>query len=158
GRPMLSHLIDSCSSAFDRIVIVVGPGMEAVAKLAAPHPVVVQQERLGTAHAALQAGEKFGDGEVAVLYADNPLITPATLRRLLERRAVGDAGLALLAMRPDDPARYGRVIGSGGFVDRIVEYVDATPAERAEGLCNAGVLCAAARDMRRWLERVHNDN
>jgi bifunctional UDP-N-acetylglucosamine pyrophosphorylase/glucosamine-1-phosphate N-acetyltransferase len=160
GRPMLAHLLESCATVFDRIVVVTGPLMEAVAKLAAPHQVVVQQERLGTAHAALQAAEHFGDGEVAVLYADNPLITPATLRRLLERRAGGggDAGLALLAMRPDDPARYGRVIGSGGFVDRVVEYVDATPAERAEGLCNAGVLCAAARDMRRWLERVRNAN
>ena len=158
GRPMLSHLLDSCASVFDRIVVVIGPGMEALARLASPHAVVVQEERLGTAHAALQAGEKFGAGEVAVLYADNPLITSATLRRLLDRRAAGDAGLALLAMRPDDPARYGRVIGGDGFVDRIVEYADATPAERAEGLCNAGVLCAAASDMRRWLEGVRNDN
>ncbi len=158
GRPMLAHLLDGCASVFDRIVVVIGPGMEAVAKLAAPHPVVVQQERLGTAHAALQAADHFGDGEVAVLYADNPLITPATLRRLLERRGAGEVGLALLAMRPDDPARYGRVIGRDGFVDRIVEYVDATPAERAEALCNAGVLSAAAKDMRRWLERVRNAN
>ncbi len=158
GRPMLSHLLDSCASVFDRIAVVIGPEMAAVARLAAPYPVVVQQERLGTAHAALQAADQFAEGEVAVLYADNPLITPATLRRLLERRAAGDAGLALLAMRPADPARYGRVVGSGGFVDRVVEYADATPAERAEGLCNAGVLCADAGQMRRWLQRVRNNN
>jgi bifunctional UDP-N-acetylglucosamine pyrophosphorylase / glucosamine-1-phosphate N-acetyltransferase len=158
GRPMLSHLLESCSSVFDRVAVVVGPGMEAVARLAAPHAVVVQHERLGTAHAALQAADHFGEGEVAVLYADNPLITPATLRRLLQRRAAGDVGLALLAMRPTDPARYGRVIGSSGLVDRVVEYVDASPAERAEGLCNAGVLCASAGEMRRWLERVRNNN
>ena len=39
-----------------------------------------------------------------MLYADNPLIRPETLRRLLDRRRAGDAGLALLAMRPHDPA------------------------------------------------------
>ncbi len=40
-----------------------------------------------------------------------------------------------------------------GYVERIVEWADATDAERAETLCNAGVLCAAAADMARWLTR-----
>lgn len=158
GRPMLAHLIDSCTSAFERIVVVVGPDMEALARVAAPHAVVVQQERLGTGHAALQAAGYFGDGDVAVLYADNPLISAATLRRLRQRRAAGDVGLALLAMHPADPARYGRVIGAGGFVERVVEWADASPEERAIDLCNAGVLCAEAGRMRDWLSRVKNDN
>ena len=158
GRPMLAHLIASCTEAFDSVVVVAGPGMEALEKVAAPHPVVVQHQRLGTAHAALQAADLFGDGDVAVLYADNPLITPATLHRLRARRAAGDVGLALLAMRPADPARYGRVLARDGFVDRIVEYADATPEERAETLCNAGVLCADAARMRSWLEAVRRDN
>jgi bifunctional UDP-N-acetylglucosamine pyrophosphorylase/glucosamine-1-phosphate N-acetyltransferase len=158
GRPMLGHLLASCEAVFNRIVVVVGPGMEAVARAAAPHAAVVQREPLGTAHAARQAVAHFGAGEVAILYADNPLIRPETLRRLLERRRQGDAGLALLAMRPDDPAQYGRVIGRDGWVERIVEWTDATEAERAEGLCNAGVLSAAAPDMARWLEGVRADN
>jgi bifunctional UDP-N-acetylglucosamine pyrophosphorylase/glucosamine-1-phosphate N-acetyltransferase len=158
GRPMLAHLIETAEAAFDRVVVVVGPGMEALAAVAAPHEVVVQQERLGTAHAALAAAEWFGEGDVAVLYADNPLISAETLRRLRERRAAGDVALALLAMRPADPARYGRVIAQGGLVDRVVEWTDATEAERAEGLCNAGVLCAAAARMRGWLGAVRNDN
>ncbi len=158
GRSMLRHLLASCAPVFDRIVVVLGPGMEAVAKEAAPHICVVQHDRLGTAHAALQAAAHFGTGEVAVLYADNPLIRSTTLRTLLDRRAGGDIGLGLLAFRPADPARYGRVITAGGFVERIVEYADASPAERAIDLCNAGVLCGPAADMRRWLGAVRNDN
>jgi len=154
GRPMLQHLIASCTEVFDRVVVVAGPGMEALARAAAPHPVVVQAERLGTAHAALQAAEQFGDGDVAVLYADNPLIRPATLRRLLERRRAAAAALALLAMRPADPGRYGRVLTQGDGVERIVEWTDATEVERTVGLCNAGVLCAPAADMLRWLRQV----
>src|ERR1700676_2409650 len=122
GRSMLRHLIASCETAFDRIVVVLGPDMESVAKEAAPHKCVIQTERLGTAHAALQALDHFGTGEVAVLYADNPLIRPETLDRLLERRRAGDSGLALLAFRPKDPGRYGRVIVHEGHVDRIVEW------------------------------------
>jgi len=163
GRPMLAHLIASCVAVFERIVVVVGPGMEALADIAAPWPVVVQHERLGTAHAALQAVVHFevgmdGGGDVAVLYADNPLVRIETLQALRARRAAGDVGLALLAMRPDDTGRYGRVIERDGFVERIVEYADASEAERAVGLCNAGVLCGAANDMARWLRAVRNDN
>ena len=152
GRPMLNHLIAQCEAVFDRVVVVVGPDMEVVATAVAPHVTIVQQERLGTAHAALQAAEHFGDGDVAVLYADNPLIRAETMRRLLAARQ--GAGLAVLAMRPADPGRYGRVITVGGTVERIVEWADASEAERAGGLCNAGVLCAAARDFRRWLKAV----
>jgi bifunctional UDP-N-acetylglucosamine pyrophosphorylase/glucosamine-1-phosphate N-acetyltransferase len=156
GRPMLHHLLASCAGVFERAVIVAGPDMPALAAAAAPHPVVVQHERLGTAHAALQAAGEFGTGDVAVLYADNPLIRPATLRRLRDARA--GAGLVLLAMRPADPGRYGRVITQGDTVERIVEWADATEAERAVGLCNAGVICAAARDLQRWLRAVGNAN
>ncbi|HET6195433.1 MAG TPA: bifunctional UDP-N-acetylglucosamine diphosphorylase/glucosamine-1-phosphate N-acetyltransferase GlmU [Acetobacteraceae bacterium] len=158
GRSMLRHLLASCEQAFDRIVVVTGPDMAAVQREAAPHACVVQQERRGTAHAALTAARYFGDGEVAVLYADCPLIRPATLRGLLQRRAAGDAALALLAFRPADPARYGRVMVREGYVECIVEWLDAAEDERAETLCNAGVLCASAADMRRWLSEVRADN
>src|ERR1700712_244416 len=110
GRPMLAHLLASVTAVFDKVVVVTGPEMEAVARAAAPHEVVIQSDRLGTAHAALPAAAQFGTGEVAILYADNPLITPETLRRLKESRSDSGAGLALLAMRPPDPGRYGRVI------------------------------------------------
>jgi len=152
GQPMLQHLIASCAKVFDRVVVVVGPGMPALEQAAAPHATVIQRERLGTAHAALQAAGMFGDGDVALLYADNPLIRPATLQRLLDERAT--AGLAMLAMRPADPARYGRVITQAGSVQRIVEWADATEAERAIPLCNAGVFCAPSADLKRWLESV----
>ncbi len=94
----------------------------------------------------MQAAPRLGDlsGDVAVLYADNPLVTPETLHRLRAARA--EADLVLLAMRPGDPGRYGRVIGDGrGGVARIVEWADASAAEREEErLCNAGVVCARA--------------
>jgi bifunctional UDP-N-acetylglucosamine pyrophosphorylase/glucosamine-1-phosphate N-acetyltransferase len=158
GRTMLRHLVASCETTFDRIVVVLGPDMEAVQAEAAPHSCVIQTERLGTAHAALQAVDQFGDGEVAVLYADNPLIRPETFRNLLHRRQRGDVGMALLAFHAADPARYGRVITGDGYVRRIVEWADADADERLVDLCNAGVLCAAADDMARWLRAVRADN
>jgi bifunctional UDP-N-acetylglucosamine pyrophosphorylase/glucosamine-1-phosphate N-acetyltransferase len=158
GRPMLRHLLDSAEDVFSHLVVVAGPDMPGLVAAAAPHPVVIQHERRGTAHAALQAAEQFGDGDVAVLYADNPLITPATLHRLLAARRDSGAALALLAMRPPAPGRYGRVVTQGDRVTRIVEWADASEAERAIPLCNAGVLCAPATAMAGWLRAVGCDN
>jgi bifunctional UDP-N-acetylglucosamine pyrophosphorylase/glucosamine-1-phosphate N-acetyltransferase len=158
GQPMLRHLIGATQAAFDRTVVVIGPGMDGLAALAAPHQVVVQTERLGTGHAALQAEAEFGGGVVAIFYADNPLVTPATMRALQDRLAAGDAGLVLLATAPPDAAGYGRLVMDGDYVSRIVEYADATPAERAIALCNAGGMICRADDMRHWLAAVRDDN
>ncbi|MCZ8149310.1 MAG: NTP transferase domain-containing protein, partial [Roseomonas sp.] len=159
GRPMLRHLLAAVEQAFDRAVVVVGPDMPALEAAAAPHPTVVQAERLGTGHAALQAAPLLEglSGDVAVLYADNALIGAGTMRRLLAARR--KAGLALLAMRPADPAKYGRVLtDESGAVTRIVEWADASEEMRRVGLCNAGVVCAPAADLFRWLREVRNDN
>ena len=159
GRSMLDHLLAACRGVFGQVVIVAGPDMPALEAAAKGHAVVIQHDRLGTGHAALQAAPLLRShaGDVAVLYADNPLITPETLHRLIDRRRHCD--LALLAMRPTDPGRYGRVIrNADGDVDRVVEWADATGSERAEGLCNAGVVCAPARDLFNWLDRVGNAN
>jgi bifunctional UDP-N-acetylglucosamine pyrophosphorylase/glucosamine-1-phosphate N-acetyltransferase len=158
GQPMLRHLLTSCERVFGQITVVIGPEMETLARLAAPHAVAVQHQRLGTAHAALQAAPNFGAGDVAILFADNPLITPATLRRLLDQRVETRAGLALMAMRPGDPGRYGRLVVENGAVTRIVEWADATDQERAIGLCNAGALCGPAERLSAWLTAIRPDN
>ena len=159
GRPMLRHLLDAAEQVFGRIVVVLGPGMEQLAAIAAPHLTVIQEDRLGTAHAALCAAAAFGAGEVAVLFADNPLIGAETLASLMGGRQAAGAGLALMAMRPADPARYGRLItDAGGSVLRIVEWADASPAERAITLCNAGALCGPADRLLGWLSRIRPDN
>jgi bifunctional UDP-N-acetylglucosamine pyrophosphorylase/glucosamine-1-phosphate N-acetyltransferase len=159
GTAMLTHLIKSAEQVFDAITVVIGPNQPELEALAGPHGVVVQQERLGTAHAALQAAPRFGNGIVAVFYADNPLVSAGTMRELVERLDAADAKLVLLATAPPAPPYLpGRIILDGDYVARIVEYPDATPAERLITLCNAGSLTASALDMRVWLEAVRPMN
>lgn len=164
GRPMVTHLIEACATAgFGRAAVVMGPepSFAPMRKAVSPHACVVQHERLGTAHATLAAADALAAtaGEAMVLYGDVPLVRPATVRALAARRREAGAGLALLAFRPADPAQYGRVIlGGDGLVTRIVEWRDADDTERAVGLCNAGLFCAPAADLLRWLRQVGNDN
>ncbi len=101
---MLAHLIANAAAVFDKLVVVIGPEMADVAELAAPHTVVVQHERLGTAHAALQAEAYFGEGDVAVLYADNPLISEQTLSRLWPNAVAPALAWPYLPCAPKTPA------------------------------------------------------
>jgi bifunctional UDP-N-acetylglucosamine pyrophosphorylase/glucosamine-1-phosphate N-acetyltransferase len=158
GLPMLGHLLHTAQKLFGRIAVVIGPDMQPLADLAAPYPTCIQHDRLGTAHAALAAAEHFGSGDVVILFADNPLIRPETLRTLITERRAREAGLALMAMRPQDPARYGRVVLKDSSVTRIVEWADATEAERAIPLCNGGALCGPAAKILAWLRAIRPDN
>jgi len=162
GRPMLRVLLDAAEQVFDRITVVIGPGMELLVSIAAPHATTIQTDRLGTAHAALCARDAFGEGELVILFADNPLIRAGTLQRLIAERRASGAGLALMAMRSADPARYGRLVveqrADGPHVQRIVEWADASPDERAIPLCNAGALCGPAERMLPWLQAITPDN
>ncbi len=158
GQPMLSHLLRAAENVFDRLVVVLGPDMKVLEALAAPHEIMVQTERLGTGHAARQAEAAFGRGQVAIFYADNPLVTPETMRALLGRADAGDAGLVLLGMRLSEPGKYGRLVVDDGYIARIVEFADASEAERAITLCNAGGMVCAAKDLRRWLAAIRPDN
>ncbi|MCH7957705.1 MAG: bifunctional UDP-N-acetylglucosamine diphosphorylase/glucosamine-1-phosphate N-acetyltransferase GlmU [Proteobacteria bacterium] len=163
GRPMIGHLMETLAGVdLERIVVVVGDDMEAVAEAVAPHPTVVQKERLGTGHAVRTACEALDgfDGTVLVLYADAPLISPQTLMRTIEaRRAAPRPAVVVLGFRPSDPGPYGRLImGADGTLQAIVEAGDATPGQGAIALCNAGVMAIDASALPGLLERIGRDN
>ncbi len=160
GRSMLGHVIDALDAlAADEIVVVVGPDMPQVAAEAAPHRVVEQTERLGTAHAALCAKPalKHFHGTLFILFGDTPMLTGEALCNLA--LATESAELAIAAFEPDDPARYGRVkLDRNGQLEAIVEYKDASLEEREIGLCNGGIMAGDCQKMLAWLERVDNNN
>lgn len=165
GRPMLLHLIDSVSALEpERTVVVTGAGREQVEAAVSPLGVmtVVQGEQLGTGHAVHQAEEAMGGfaGDILILYGDVPLVTSATMARMLERlHGVDKPATVVLGFRPVDPAAYGRVIADGdGRIVKMVEYKDATPGERAETLCNSGLMAVRGEDLFALLARVGNDN
>ncbi|WP_230480521.1 bifunctional UDP-N-acetylglucosamine diphosphorylase/glucosamine-1-phosphate N-acetyltransferase GlmU [Sphingomonas sp. Leaf21] len=164
GRPMLLHLIDSVRQLSpERIVVVTGAGREQVEAAVAPLGIgtALQAEQLGTGHAVAQARAALAgfDGDVLILYGDVPLVEVATMRRMIDRLREDDKPAAVvLAFRPADPAAYGRVVAQDGRLDRIVEYKDATPEERAITLCNSGLMAVPSSDLFGLLDRVGNDN
>lgn len=164
GRSLLGHALAGAAELQPaRVVVVAGHGADAVeAEAAAAWPgaiTVRQAEQRGTAHAVAVAGgalERF-DGPAFVLYGDTPFIAPATLRAMLDCHAEG-AAVVVLGFEAADPGRYGRLILRDGALERIVEFKDATEAERSVRTCNSGVVLVNAAVLFDLVAGVGNDN
>ena len=165
SRPLLLHLLDRVDGlGAEKRVVVVGKGREQVEKAIQGRDVAiaVQAQQKGTGHAVQQAADALSgyDGPVLVLYGDTPFVEAETLRRMIDRlNGDGGPGVVVLASRPDDPLKYGRIIlGKGDHIAKMVEFKDASEEERAVRLCNSGMMAVRAADLFRWLEQVGNDN
>lgn len=161
--PMLEHAMRAGRALDpDRTVVVAGHEADlvraATTEIDPDATVVLQEEQLGTGHAVLQARaalEGF-QGDVVVLYGDTPFVSADTLERMIAARSRAD--LVILGFEAADPARYGRLIMDGESLEKIVEFKDASEAERAITFCNSGLMACDADVMFRLLDKVGNDN
>ncbi|PJE35550.1 bifunctional N-acetylglucosamine-1-phosphate uridyltransferase/glucosamine-1-phosphate acetyltransferase [Pseudooceanicola lipolyticus] len=162
--PMLAHAM-AAGAVLEpqRTVIIAGHGAEAVAAMVAETDetaqVVIQAEQLGTGHAVAQARAALDgfDGDVVVLFGDTPFLRPDTLDRMIAARGAHD--LVILGFDTADPAaRYGRLIVANGQLEKIIEYKDATPEERAISFCNSGLIACDAATLFELVAEIGNDN
>ncbi|WP_439575462.1 bifunctional UDP-N-acetylglucosamine diphosphorylase/glucosamine-1-phosphate N-acetyltransferase GlmU [Phreatobacter sp.] len=164
GLSMLGHVLTAVAAAGGTAAaVVVGPDRDDVAaearRLVPEATVHVQADRLGTAHAVLQAEAALAKGfdDVIVAFGDTPLVTPQTFLRLRAALA-GGAAVAVLGFQAADPFGYGRLVMEGGALAAIVEEKDATEAQRAITLCNGGLMALAGTHALALLKRIGNAN
>ena len=175
GRPMLAHLLDTCSGLHPRAIhVIVGAGKEQVMAFVEQYrkhagggrkgaanklpriSCVEQKKQLGTGHAVMQALPDVGKrSDVLVLNGDTPLVKRSTLKRVTSTRD----NVNLLTVEPDDPRRMGRILrDESGQICGIVEYRDATAAQRQIREVNTNCLCTSARQLSAWLTRIRPKN
>jgi bifunctional UDP-N-acetylglucosamine pyrophosphorylase/glucosamine-1-phosphate N-acetyltransferase len=162
GAPLLVHAMRAGASLEpERTVIVAGHGADLVTAAARDcdenAEVVLQAEQLGTGHAVAQALPALAGfaGKVIVLYGDTPFIRPETLEKL----AASNADITVLGFHTNSrPQRYGRLVVENGALSRIVEFKDATAAEREIDLINSGVVACDAALLADLVAGLENDN
>lgn len=165
GRAMLDWAIAAAAKIGAlRSIVVTGVHSPAVGahaeKVLGPGSTAIQDPPLGTAHAVRAAESALGgfDGDVIIMYGDAPFVPPERIEEMFALRTA-KGGLVALAFEARDPTGYGRVVrSSDGTMERIVEHRDASEAERANKLCNSGVLCADAKVLFQLLAMVKNEN
>ena len=168
GRPMIAHILAALEPLRPAASIaVIGTQMGEVAGFIAPMETAVQDPPLGTGDAVRIGLEVLADrlapkGEidaVLVLYGDTPLLTSASLARLLDEWRRAPAAVLLAGMRPPDPGPYGRLVaGPDGNIERIVEAADAGPEERAIGLVWGGLMLIEACHAHALVAALDRDN
>ncbi|MFZ3148245.1 MAG: bifunctional sugar-1-phosphate nucleotidylyltransferase/acetyltransferase [Methanothrix sp.] len=135
GKPLLEHIIQRAHGAgTDRFVLVVGYGAESVRSyfgdgslLGVKIDYAEQAEQLGTGH-ALMAAESQAEDRFLVLNGD-VLPDEASLREMAR------GGVAVSAIKVDDPKRYGVFLAEGDIFKSVVEKSANPPTN----LANAGI-------------------
>ncbi len=146
GIPLIQHVLRAVAPLEPKsVVVIIGHMAEQVRSgLAGVQPnlhFALQEPQLGTGHAVLQA-EPFLDGKrgsLLLLSGDVPLMRTESLRGLMEHHAAAGAAATVLTADFDDPAAYGRIVRTDGAISAIVEYKDASPAEREIREINSGI-------------------
>jgi bifunctional UDP-N-acetylglucosamine pyrophosphorylase/glucosamine-1-phosphate N-acetyltransferase len=162
GRTMLGHVLHAVGALTpDHLVVVVGHGRdEVVASLPGGARAVVQETQDGTGHAVRVALDTLDhlEGTVLVVPGDAPLLTAATLQRLVDAHERARAATTLLTARVADPTGYGRVVRDGNGVQAIVEQKDADPRTLLIDEVGTSVYAFAAGPLREALGRLTTDN
>ncbi|MEM7541048.1 MAG: bifunctional UDP-N-acetylglucosamine diphosphorylase/glucosamine-1-phosphate N-acetyltransferase GlmU [Pseudomonadota bacterium] len=164
GTPLLAHVIQTARTLSERPPIVVHGhgGEQLMAALGEEELVWVEQEQqLGTGHAVLQALPSIDtSADVLVLYADVPMLRPATLEQLVAKRAARNAELCVLTAVLDDADGYGRIVRDpvSDTLLQIVEDKDASDAQREINEINTGIMLMRGEDLHRWLPSLENHN
>jgi bifunctional UDP-N-acetylglucosamine pyrophosphorylase / glucosamine-1-phosphate N-acetyltransferase len=161
GEPLLQHVITAARGLDPgNIYVVYGHGGAQVQAALAHESVewVLQADQLGTGHAVMQAMCVIPDEHtVLVLYGDVPLISGATLAKLIA--ASGDGTLAILSVDLHEARGYGRIVRNAqGEVTAIIEHKDATPEQLEIREVNSGLMAAPAGRLREWLLGLGRDN
>ena len=171
GRSMLSHALHAVAKvAPDHLVVVLGKDRDRIStavgdlatQLGRPIEVAVQEQQLGTGHAALcglSALPGDFDGVVVITSGDIPLLDAETLAELIAAHRGAAAAVTVLTTTVPDATGYGRILRTqDDEVVAIVEETDATPQQRAIREINAGVYAFDIAALRSALNRLSSEN
>src|SRR5712692_7057577 len=162
GRPMIDWVLAAVEAAgAKQVKVITNPHQaEVAAHLEGRAEVIYQREPKGTAHALQQVpAQVLGDGDVLVVNGDAPLLTAATVSRIIrEHQEAGKP--ATIASVEDQSRNDGRIIRSAlGEFERIVERNDATDEmRRTVHEFNVGIYCFDARRLVKALGSISNSN
>ena len=124
GRPIIEWPVAAARAAgADKVVVVDGPDRRLEAALNGHVSLAVQERPLGTGDAVRAAIDQIGSaGTVVVVNGDAPLITPESLRALVDSHESSGAAATIATMVLEDPSGYGRVVRApDGTVEKVVE-------------------------------------
>jgi len=165
GLPMLSYPIALSLSGIkaEKTIVVVGYQADEIKERFKNSRIqfALQEEQLGTGHAALQAIPflKTFASTALILCGDVPLVKADTLRAFIGAFEESHSILSVLTTLVEDPFGYGRILRSPeGWLEKIVEEKDASKKERTIREINTGIYCVKVPFLIEGLGEIGKDN
>jgi UDP-N-acetylglucosamine diphosphorylase/glucosamine-1-phosphate N-acetyltransferase len=164
-KPMIQRVVNTALQVdCKKICVVVGFQKESViAALEEDDKLTFaeQKEQLGTGHAVLITEDHFQDEEtdILILCGDVPLLSSNTIDKVYHAHKEQNASCTVLTAFLDDAGKYGRILrDEQNQVCGIVEFKDATEAQREIKEFNTGIYCFNSADMFAALKSTSNNN
>ncbi len=167
GKPLLEYVLNACKMAdIDKNIVITGHGKDKVMTYFNNGSIVFKEQPIyegapyGTGFAVIQAIDEIQDDSVVtILCGDTPLITPGTLRNLLDFHKKGEFKGTVLTAVLKDTSGYGRIIRKeNGEIEKIVEQKDANQNELLINEVNSGMYCFEGKALKDALKKIGNNN
>ena len=163
-HPLIQYSLDTAQELKpERMILVTGYKKDEVKKYvlsknAGDYIFCEQKERLGTGHAVKQASPYLPDiGKTLVLYADVPLVSSKSLRKLI--KSSNRKKLSILTAKVDDPKWYGRIIRDENEDPiAIREEADASSDEKNISEIFTGIMIAENEFLKKGLKGLLRNN
>ena len=163
-RPLIQYSLDTAKELKpERLILVTGYKKDEVKKyVLSQNPgdyiFCEQKERLGTGHAVKQAAPYLPDtGKTLVLYADVPLVSVKSLRKLI--KSCNRKKLSILTAKATDPKWYGRIIRDKNEDPiSIREEADASNDEKNINEIFTGIMIAENEFLKKGLKGLLRNN
>lgn len=121
----------------------------------------VQEIQKGTGHAVMSAVEHIEnyEGNVVIVYGDNPLLSPETIKKMVSSVENKNLTGTLLTIKLEAPPVAGRIIRDtkGQFI-KVIEEQDCNEEQKRIKEINCGTYCFNSKSLVRALKKLSPDN
>ena len=145
GKAVIKRVVDSIKKAgIEEVAVIVGENKEEIESILKDEVTYLHQEKcLGTGHAIIQATKylETKKGRVLIANGNIPLITPDTIKTLVEKSINEEEAATILTGIISEPTGYGRIIRIDSKITEIIEEKEATEAQKNILEVNSGLYC-----------------
>lgn len=163
GKPIIVRIVEAIKPVVDEIIVVTGPENSEIKQVLSHFNNIkyaIQKEPLGTGHALLCVENCFKemDKTLLVTFADKPLVTTETFKKLIEFHIKNRADITIATAILPNPGSKGRIIRKNGKFERVVEARDADESILNIKEVNAGFIVCQSGSIFNQLRKIKNEN
>ena len=163
GTEMILYPINLLQSLHIPTTLVIGPQSEQIKQIVHHHAAnvqfVLQEEALGTGHAAQITKSLWTKDHILIMNGDIPLITPHIINKLYRKHIKTDADISFITAHSMeiDSTKYSRVVIDNNQI-KVMEEPTTTVDELNQCCISAGIYLAKKEFLEQFIDKLEKNN